>query len=118
MVKKCVAVGDIFITPEMMKGGIEKGYEDMMFDTKYFYFGSYDRHEMRNVVKTIETGGFETLPLPEGLEEAMADAEVLMVHLCPVTKKLIEKAPNLKLILCNRGGHENLDIAAANAVKL
>ena len=114
MVKKCVAVGDIFITPEMMKGGIEKGYEDMMFDTKYFYFGSYDRHEMRNVVKTIETGGFETLALPEGLEEAMADAEVLMVHLCPVTKKLIEKAPNLKLILCNRGGHENLDIKAAS----
>ena len=29
MVKKCVAVGDIFITPEMMKAGIEKGYEDI-----------------------------------------------------------------------------------------
>ncbi len=113
MTKKCVAVGDIFITSEMMKAGIDKGYEDMTFDTKHFYFGSTDRHEMRNVVKTIETGGFETLPLPEGLEEAMADAEVLMVHLCPVTEKLLEKAPKLKLILCNRGGHENLDIEAA-----
>ena len=28
MVKKCVAVGDIFITPEMMKAGLERGYED------------------------------------------------------------------------------------------
>ncbi len=113
MNKKCVAVGDIFITPDMMKKGIEKGYEDMTFDTEYFYFGSTDRHEMRNTVKVIETGGFETLPLPEGLEEAMAEAEVLMVHLCPVTRKLIEKSPKLKLILCNRGGHENLDIQAA-----
>ena len=73
MVKKCVAVGDIFITSEMMKAGLEKGYEDLMLDVKHFYFGSYDRHEMRNVVKIIETGGFETLALPEGLEEAIED---------------------------------------------
>ena len=74
MVKKCVAVGDIFITSEMMKAGLERGYEDLMLDVQYFYFGSFDRHEMRNVVKTIETGGFETLPLPEGLEKAIEEA--------------------------------------------
>ena len=35
-----------------------------------------------------------------------------MCHLCPITRKLIERAPKLKLVLCNRGGHENIDLDA------
>jgi len=112
MLRECVAVGDIFITPDMMKKGIE-GFKDLELSCQYFYFGSNDRHEMRNVVKIIEKGGIDTLTLPEGLEKAVADAEVIMVHLCPLTEKLLSKAEKLKLILCNRGGHENIDIAAA-----
>jgi len=117
MARKCVAVGDVFITPDMMKKGIE-GFEGLKLCCQYFYFGTDNRHEMRNVVKIIETGGLNTLPLPEGLEKAVADAEVIMVHLCPVTEKLLSKAKKLKLILCNRGGHENIDIAAATRRKV
>lgn len=109
---KCVAIGDIFITPDMMKKGIEE-YPYLQFsDVEYFYFGLNSRAEMRNVVKTIEMGGFETLELPDGLMEAVEDADVIMCHLCPVTKKLLEKASKLKLVLCNRGGHENIDVDA------
>ena len=110
---KCVAVGDNFITVEMMRNAISE-YDGLPLDAKYFFFGLNSRAEMRGIVKAIETGGYETLAIPEGLEEAMADAEVLMVHLCPVTRALIEKSPKLKLILCNRGGHENIDIEAAS----
>ena len=70
---------------------------------------------MRDAVKVIERGGREELSLPDGLECAVSDAEMLMVHLCPVTKALIEKAPKLKYILCNRGGVENVDVEAARA---
>ena len=109
---KCVAIGDIFITPEMMKSGIEN-YLDLSFDKiEYFYFGLNSRPEMRHVVKVIETGGFETLELPEGLLEAVEDADVIMCHLCPITKTLLGRAKKLKLVLCNRGGHENIDVAA------
>lgn len=112
---KCVAVGDIFITPDMMQKGIER-FSGLVFDhVDYFYFGLNSRSEMRGVVKTIETGGFETLDLPEGLLEAVEDADVLMCHLCPVTKTLLDRAPKLKLVLCNRGGHENVDLAACTA---
>lgn len=108
---KCVAVGDIFITPDMMRAGIER-FDGIVFDrVDYFYFGLDSRSEMRAVVKTIEIGGFETLALPEGLVDAVADADVLMCHLCPVTKTLLDHAPKLKLVLCNRGGHENVDLA-------
>ncbi|MBE6795244.1 MAG: 3-phosphoglycerate dehydrogenase [Ruminococcaceae bacterium] len=109
---KCVAIGDNFITTDMMKKGIES-YQYLSFDSiEYFFFGLHSRHEMRHIVKVIETGGFETLDLPEGLLEAVEDADVIMCHLCPITKTVLERAKKLKLILCNRGGHENIDVAA------
>ena len=62
---KCVAIGDNFITPDMMKDGIES-YSYLHFsDIEYFYFGVQSRSEMRNIVKIIETGGFESLELPK-----------------------------------------------------
>ncbi len=109
---KCVAIGDNFITPDMMKRGIES-YSYLNFDNiEYFFFGLHSRSEMRHIVKVIETGGFETLDLPEGLLDAVEDADVIMCHLCPITKKVLERAKKLKLILCNRGGHENIDVEA------
>lgn len=109
---KCVAIGDNFITPDMMKKGIEN-YSYLQFSNiEYFFFGLHSRPEMRHIVKVIETGGFETLDLPEGLLEAVEDADVIMCHLCPITKKVLERAKKLKLVLCNRGGHENIDVEA------
>lgn len=109
---KCVAIGDVFITPEMMKNGIEKSKQIEFSEVGYFYFGLDSRSEMRNIVKIIETGGFETLTLPQGLLQAVRDAEVIMCHLCPITRQLVESAKKLKVVLCNRGGHENIDVDA------
>ena len=109
---KCVAIGDVFITPEMMKNGIEKSKQIEFSEVEYFYFGLDSRSEMRNIVKIIETGGFETLTLPQGLLQAVRDAEVIMCHLCPITRQLVESAKKLKVVLCNRGGHENIDVDA------
>lgn len=109
---KCVAIGDVFITPEMMKNGIEKSKQIEFSEVEYFYFGLDSRSEMRNIVKIIETGGFETLTLPQGLIQAVRDAEVIMCHLCPITRQLVESAKKLKVVLCNRGGHENIDVDA------
>lgn len=105
---KCVAVGDIFITPEMMQAALEK-FKDRYTNCKYFYFGTKKRSQMRDFVKIIEQGGGRTLELPYGLEQEIADADMLMVHLCPVTTELIACAKKLKVILCNRGGTENID---------
>ncbi len=109
---KCVAVGDVFITPDMMRKAFEK-YEDSFDDCQYFFFGQNTRRKMRGTVKTIELGGRDKCKLPEGYLEAVEDAEVLMVHLCPVTEKVLQRAKKLKYILCNRGGVENIDVDAA-----
>lgn len=109
---KCVAVGDIFITPDMMKRAVAK-YSDLIHDCQCFYFGLNNRKAMRDTVKAIERGDRDKLYLPEGMMTAVADAEIIMVHLCPVTAKVIAAAPKLKYILCNRGGVENVDVKAA-----
>ena len=110
---KCVAVGDVFITPEMMKTAIDR-HSDIITETECFYFGGDDRKAMRDTVKRIEHYEREKLELPVGLEDAVRDAEIVMVHLCPVTKSLLARAPKLKYILCNRGGVENVDVDEAN----
>ena len=109
---KCVCAGDVFITPDMMKDAMER-HPSIAESVQYFFFGRPNRKVMRNTVKVIERGGRDELDLPHGMEDAMTDAEMLMVHLCPVTKALLAKSPKLKYILCNRGGCENIDMEEA-----
>lgn len=109
---KCIAVGDAFITPSMMKTAIEK-FANLVDSAEYFFFGMNNRKAMRDTVKAIERGDRDKLELPEGFMDAVKEAEIIMVHLCPVTKSVIEAAPKLKYILCNRGGVENIDVKSA-----
>ena len=79
------------------------------------FFGVDDRTQMREIVRRIETGGPTACEPPAALWDLLAETEVLMVHLCPVSAALLERAPKLKLILTNRGGTENIDVEAATA---
>lgn len=114
---KCLAVGDIFVTTEMMRSALEK-YEELFTECKYLFFGKKNRKAMRDTVKLIELGGRDECTLPKGYLEAVEDAEVLMVHLCPITEEVLNHAKKLKYILCNRGGVENVDVDAASARKI
>lgn len=109
---KMVAVGDAYITLNMMQEGVENSkFENL--DVEYFYFGYQNRGDMREIVREIEKGNRDKMELPNGYEEAVEDADMIMVHLCPVTRQVIQRAKNLKYILCNRGGLENIDVEAA-----
>jgi D-3-phosphoglycerate dehydrogenase len=68
---------------------------------------------MRAIADKIEKGGPYAVPLPDEIYEAVTDADLLMVHLCPVTRQVLDAAPKLKYILTNRGGLENIDLVAA-----
>lgn len=109
---KVVCVGDTYITDQMMRDGVSPllGKDDSI---EVFFFGDPDKTKMRDIAKDIEAGKREEIAVPEGLLEAVADAELLIVHLCPVNKNLIEGAPQLKAIMSCRGGLENLDVTTA-----
>lgn len=76
------------------------------------YFGAKTRKGMREIVDKLEKEGAYSYPAPKELIEAVKDADLLMVHLCPVPKEVLDAAPNLKYVLSNRGGLENLDLQA------
>ncbi|MBO5970993.1 MAG: 2-hydroxyacid dehydrogenase [Clostridia bacterium] len=108
---KFTAVADVFLPEEYYKNALAKypGYECLGIP----YFGVPDRTVMREIVHGIEKKGSEACDPPAELWDLIEETEVLMVHLCPVSRKLLEKAKNLKLILVNRGGTENVNVEAA-----
>ena len=109
---KCVLLGDIFIPPEIMEKAVSC-YQSRYDIIKKFYFGTNDRKQMREIVKTIEEKGRYAVQIPEGVLEEIKDADVIMTHLCPITKEMIDACTKLKVILSNRGGLENIDLKEA-----
>src|SRR6266511_3989195 len=46
---------------------------------------------------------------PDGVWEYLPETEFLMTHLCPVNRKMIEAAPNLRYLGVCRGGMDTID---------
>lgn len=57
----------------------------------------------------------EYLGEPGEMADFIADAEVLIDHLAPVTAGMLDRLPALKFIAVSRGGPVNIDMAAARA---
>ena len=109
---KIVCVGDAYVTAKMMEEGVRPFLTaDDTLDV--LFFGEENRIDMRDTVKAIESMKRDIIPVPDELETLIEDCELLIVHLCPVTRRLIEKAGKLKAILSCRGGTENIDVEAA-----
>ncbi|MDO4549279.1 MAG: 2-hydroxyacid dehydrogenase, partial [Clostridia bacterium] len=108
---KTIAVCDAFMKKEYYEECFRRFPEYEL--TSIIHFGTLDRKSMRDPIHNIERHGPDAVDPPRELFDAVTDCEVLMVHLCPVPRRLIEKAPNLKFILLNRGGTENVDLQAA-----
>ena len=108
---KIACVADHFLTEAFYRDCL-KNFTDLEV-TGIPYFGTKTREEMRVIVDHIERDGAYAVKPPKEVYDAVADADILMVHLCPVPRDLMEAAPNLKYILTNRGGLENIDMEAA-----
>ena len=114
---KVVCIGDAFITPEMMEDGVRPylGENDTL---KVFFFGNPDKSMMRDIIKGIEARNSNGIEMPEGLYEEVVDADLIVVHLCPIKRDLFEIAKNLKAVMTCRGGLENIEVDAATEHKV
>jgi D-3-phosphoglycerate dehydrogenase len=52
---------------------------------------------------------------PAKLARFVADADVIVTHVAPITQHVINSAPDLRIIGCCRGGPVNVNVAAATA---
>ncbi len=109
---KIVAVSDTFVRTEYYEECFSKYPE---FELETVFFGSESRNEMRDIFHRIEREGPKAYPAPAELYDAVKDADVLMVHTCPVPAELIARGEKLRAILTNRGGLENIAVDEATA---
>lgn len=107
---KIVAVSDHFVRTEHYEECFKKYPE---FELKTIFFGTESRVEMRDIFHKIEKIGPEAWPIPDELYTEIEDADVLMVHTCPVPASLIARGKKLRAILTNRGGLENIAVEEA-----
>lgn len=110
---RVVAVGDVFVSPDTMEKALAASSLGVGPITKLFW-GTQDKDLFAKRQINIERNGPNAEDYAEGLEEAIADADILMVHFCPVPGELIQKAKRLKIILTSRGGLENIDVKSAS----
>ena len=111
---KGVVVGDYLLPTEILEKFFHgEGIEQYITSYVKTDFIVKTRSEIRNVWRQLEKYGPSGVPCPEDLSALVRDAEVLVVHICPVSKELMDKAPKLKLIVSARGGLENIAMQEA-----
>lgn len=109
---KIVVIGDIVVSCELLieaAGKLPGGSHEICA----VEWKSDSRQEFQKKALNIEKNGPSAEKVPEEAYEAVADAEILLTHFCPVPEDLIEAGKKLKLIGTCRGGMEHVDIAAA-----
>lgn len=110
---KIVIIGDPVVSSEIMKEAVDHLHINEEIEIVSLFWYSKDRKEFQRKALNLETNGPEAEPVPEELYTEIIDANILLVHFCPVPAAIIERGQNLKLIGTCRGGMEHIDVDAA-----
>lgn len=110
---KIVVVGDIIVSCRLLAEAASQLDTGEKADVKEVFWPAADRKEFQKKALNLETNGPEAEEVPEELYEEIKDADILLVHFCPVSERLIGAGKNLKLIGTCRGGMEHIDVQAA-----
>jgi D-3-phosphoglycerate dehydrogenase / 2-oxoglutarate reductase len=114
MTKQIAIIGDRFMLPEIFRAKIvaaigsepsirmlEQPWPDKPMEHGYGRVG-------------LE-GLKEYMGDPDEIVEFVAEAEMFVTHLAPLSKSMLERLPNLRFVAVSRGGPVNIDIEAARA---
>jgi D-3-phosphoglycerate dehydrogenase len=102
-----LVIGDLYIPSEVMRAAVEHlqpSHLDVI-DWK-----ARDVGELQARLLRIEQEGPSCLAPPEGIWANLARVELLMTHLCPISREVVEAAPNLRFLCVCRGGTDNIDL--------
>lgn len=109
---KAVLIGDYLIPRDLMLGACDPlrqaGFE---IQTLEWETESKEKVDQRRL--NVELHGPEAEPPADGAYQAVKDAQVLIVHFCPVPRSLVEAGSQLEVIGVARAGVENIDVKAA-----
>jgi len=106
-------IGDGFMQPAFFEGALTKRLAGRA--------ATYCQMQLDWPLKVQSTKFDPDLPVaefvgrPEHYFDFIADLDVLVTHLAPITARSLEHAPKLKIIAVSRGGPVNIEMAAARA---
>ena len=111
---KIVAVGDAMIPARFITRACDLFKDDEPDVASLSWLGEEDKVRLQEERIKVEKGGPDAVPTPEGLIEAVSGADMLLVHYCPVSQRVLDAAgPDLRILGTCRAGCEHVDLAAA-----
>jgi len=110
--KKIAIVGDNFMLPEVFEEKLRDICEQEMHIRQLKQPWPDEPMEHGYATEGME-GLKEYMGQPDEIVEFVADAEVLVTQLAPMSRGMLEKLPDMKLIAVSRGGPVNIDMRAA-----
>lgn len=116
---KLLAIGDTFIPKEVMNEGL-KGLENYGVEVVVREWEHENLEMLQKDNILIEQHGPDAVELPNELIRDIENYDILVVQFTPISKKIIDKAKNLKIIGVLRGGVENVacDFAASKEISV
>ena len=104
-----LVIGDLFVTHELFRKALERSLADIQAEVKYKVVETaWPDDPLKNVEEVREGVGDVDAMIRE-----VGDVDIIVTDYAVVTKRMIDAAPNLKLIAVTRGGPVSVNIKAA-----
>ncbi len=111
---KLVAISDTYIPWQYMQQGLA-ALADHGVSVEVRRWEHPSLVDLQQANLAIEQGGPEAVVLPDELLRDLDDVQIIVVQFAPVSRLLMDAAPQLKVIGVVRGGAENIDLTTATA---
>ncbi len=112
MTRKIAIMGDNFMLPEVFEAEIRKRCGDAVEIRTLRSAWPDEPMEHGYAAKGLE-GLKEYFGEPDAVVDFIGDAAIFVTQLAPMSRDMLERLPNLKLIAVSRGGPVNIDMSAA-----
>ena len=109
---RTIVVGDALLPTGVIVDALEP-LRDRLEVTAALTWGPSDETEVDRMALRLERDGPAAERPPDELWERIAEADALVVHYCPVSGAVLERAQALRVLATCRAGTENLDVDAA-----
>jgi D-3-phosphoglycerate dehydrogenase len=106
--KNILVIGDHFIPPSLMRASLTSCVQDQLDITESIT--PFPLEPFRNIGEVKEASGSE-----DEIIQALGGVSLCVAHHAPLTQKVLDSCPNLRLFVVCRGGPVNVNVAAATA---
>ena len=109
---KVLTIGDALLPEKYMRESANK-FISRGADVTALSWGEDDEEMLDKRARNLELNGPASDFPPEEINRHISEIDLLMVHYCPVSKDLLAKAQNLRILATCRMGVQNIDVDAA-----